>query len=124
MAALNLRLLVLLCSWAMATVGFSACQAPSVVSSFSRPKVWLGPYDWTYLRVELPPWFSSMAINFVSNVNIAKEQAKQYPKSNLPLVCFRGGSPPIPDVQASIWMIHCQSLYCMDLLEVHPISLS
>ncbi|XP_065004075.1 uncharacterized protein LOC135636321 isoform X2 [Musa acuminata AAA Group] len=103
MAALNLRLLVLLCSWAMATVGFSACQAPSVVSSFSRPKVWLGPYDWTYLRVELPPWFSSMAINFVSNVNIPqtlqdKEQAKQYPKSNLPLVCFRGGSPPIPDV--------------------------
>lgn len=27
-----------------------------------------------------------------------KEQAKQHPKSNLPLVCFRGGSPPIPDV--------------------------
>ncbi|RRT41659.1 hypothetical protein B296_00057648 [Ensete ventricosum] len=50
MAASNLRLLVLLCSWAMATVGFSSCQAPSVVSSFSRPKVWLGPYDWTYLR--------------------------------------------------------------------------
>ncbi|CAL9086719.1 unnamed protein product [Musa textilis] len=98
MAALNLRLLVLLCSWAMATVGFSSCQAPSVVSSFSRHKVWLGPYDWTYLRVELPPWFSSVAINFVSNVNVDKEQTKQHPKSNLPLVCFRGGSPPIPDV--------------------------
>ncbi|CAL9163504.1 unnamed protein product [Musa hybrid cultivar] len=87
MAALNLRLLVLLCSWAMATVGFSACQAPSVVSSFSRPKVWLGPYDWTYLRGMIPPQTLQ-----------DKEQAKQYPKSNLPLVCFRGGSPPIPDV--------------------------
>ncbi|CAL9154034.1 unnamed protein product [Musa hybrid cultivar] len=87
MAALNLRLLVLLCSWAMATVGFSACQAPSVVSSFSRPKVWLGPYDWTYLRGMIPPQTLQ-----------DKEQAKQHPKSNLPLVCFRGGSPPIPDV--------------------------
>ncbi|XP_065029750.1 uncharacterized protein LOC135652595 isoform X4 [Musa acuminata AAA Group] len=84
MAALNLRLLVLLCSWAMATVGFSACQAPSVVSSFSRPKVWLGPYDWTYLRVELPPWFSSMAINFVSNVNIVFSEGFT-PKLGVPL---------------------------------------
>ncbi|WOL06177.1 hypothetical protein Cni_G14909 [Canna indica] len=98
MAALGLSLLAFLCSWVGAMVGLSSSQAPSVLSSFSRPKVSLGPYDWTYLRVEVPPWFSSMTINFVSNVDIDKSQAKHLPKSNLPLVCLRGGSPPIPDV--------------------------
>ncbi|XP_042457064.1 uncharacterized protein LOC122041448 [Zingiber officinale] len=94
----GLLLLWLLCLWVLTMAGLSSSQQPSVISSFRRPRIWLGPYDWTYLRVELPPWFSSVAINFVSDVDIDKAQAKHLPKSNLPLVCFRGGSPPIPDV--------------------------
>ncbi|XP_038982658.1 uncharacterized protein LOC120110856 isoform X1 [Phoenix dactylifera] len=101
MAASDLRLLVLFCSWAL-MAGSAACQGPPglsyVVSSYARGETRLRPYDWTYLRVELPPWFSSMAMTFLSDADIDMEQMERLPKSTLPVICFKEGSPPIPDI--------------------------
>nr|XP_029123003.1 uncharacterized protein LOC105053587 isoform X2 [Elaeis guineensis] len=101
MAASGLSLLLILCSWSL-MAGSAACQGPPglsyVVSSYSRGETWLRPYAWSYLRVELPPWFSSMAMTFLSDVDIDMEQMERLPKSTLPVICFKEGSPPIPDI--------------------------
>ncbi|KAJ0970281.1 hypothetical protein J5N97_023158 [Dioscorea zingiberensis] len=94
MAALDGRLLLL---FGLLFVGFSAGQEPVLLSSYSHPETWLRPYDWAYLRVDLPPWFSSMVVTFVSSVNIDKDSVSHIPKSRLPVICLKGGSPPLPD---------------------------
>lgn len=100
-AAGNRRLLVMmLSSWAMAA-GLCSGQGPFVVSSFSHPETWLRPYDWTYMRVEVPPWFSSVVITFISDVVIDEDHGKQLPKSRLPVICLKEGNPPLPDVSDS-----------------------
>ncbi|KAL2892156.1 Transmembrane protein 8B [Bienertia sinuspersici] len=67
------------------------------ISSFNYPQTKLKPYDWLYIRVDLPPWFSSMSIVLESDVNLGSGSVEKIPKSRLPLICFRDGSPPLPD---------------------------
>ncbi|XP_020261416.1 uncharacterized protein LOC109837535 isoform X2 [Asparagus officinalis] len=101
MGSLNPRLLGLFCLWA---AGFSLCQCKDqsfLISSFRLSETWLRPYDWQYIRVDVPPWFSSMTLTFVSDIEISKGNIKQIPKSNLPLICLKDGSPPIPDISES-----------------------
>ncbi|KAL6494003.1 hypothetical protein OROGR_031912 [Orobanche gracilis] len=38
-----------------------------IISSFSYAKTQLKPYEWRYIRVELPPWFSSMNLALESD---------------------------------------------------------
>ncbi|PPD94303.1 hypothetical protein GOBAR_DD08675 [Gossypium barbadense] len=48
--------------------------------------------------VDLPPWFSSMSIALKSSVNLDIKSVEKVPKSALPMICFREGSLPLPDV--------------------------
>uniref|UniRef100_A0A1D1Y5Z4 Transmembrane protein 8B n=2 Tax=Anthurium amnicola TaxID=1678845 RepID=A0A1D1Y5Z4_9ARAE len=92
---------LLLCSWWLLLVGYCGCQQEQgphssfLVSSFNFPKMRLGPYEWSYMRVELPLWFSSMIMRFLSNVN--SDDEKIFTK-NMPIMCFRHGGPPLPDL--------------------------
>nr|GMD62331.1 Transmembrane protein like [Ipomoea batatas] len=68
------------------------------LSSFTYARTALKPYDWRYIRVDLPPWFSSVDISLDSDVDIDLEKIRKSPKSSMPIICFREGSPPLPDV--------------------------
>ncbi|KAF5464317.1 hypothetical protein F2P56_014401 [Juglans regia] len=68
------------------------------LSSFSYPRTTLRPFDLRYIRVDLPPWFSSMSIAVNSDVELDAVSLKKAPESALPVICFRDGSPPLPDV--------------------------
>ncbi|XP_050146721.1 uncharacterized protein LOC126622096 isoform X2 [Malus sylvestris] len=70
------------------------------VSSFSYPPTKIGPSGFRYIRVEMPPWFSSIAMN--SNVELAAGDIEKVPKVELPLICFRAGSLPLPYVNTSL----------------------
>ncbi|KAM1444618.1 hypothetical protein ACFX2I_040747 [Malus domestica] len=72
------------------------------VSSFSYPPTTIGPSGFRYIRVEMPPWFSSMSIAMISNVELAAGDIEKVPKIKLPLICFRAGSLPLPDVNTSL----------------------
>ncbi|CAA7390766.1 unnamed protein product [Spirodela intermedia] len=77
------------------------------VSSFSFPDRKLGPYEWSYARVELPPWFSSMTMRFISNVDLDSDKVNKLPKSEMPIMCFRHSGPPLPDVSdTSLTYLH------------------
>ncbi|KMT20440.1 hypothetical protein BVRB_1g004340 [Beta vulgaris subsp. vulgaris] len=67
------------------------------ISSFNYPQTKLKPYEWRYIRVDLPPWFSSMSIGLQSDVDLDPGSVEKISKSTLPLICFRDGSPPLPD---------------------------
>ncbi|KAJ1378644.1 hypothetical protein SESBI_47621 [Sesbania bispinosa] len=67
------------------------------VSSFSYPQTRLRPFDLRYIRVDLPPWFSAMSIALNSDVDLDVSRIERVPKSTLPIICFRDGSPPLPD---------------------------
>ncbi|KAM3401939.1 hypothetical protein ACQJBY_006103 [Aegilops geniculata] len=59
----------------LGVVGFAAgprgCAAqPVVLASYAQPKLSLRPYDWTYLRVNLPASFSSITMNFATDRDI------------------------------------------------------
>ncbi|KAL3536800.1 hypothetical protein ACH5RR_000166 [Cinchona calisaya] len=69
-----------------------------MVSSFTYAETRLKPYDWRYVRVNLPPWFSSMSINLESDVDLDLKNIRKASRSTLPMICFREGSPPLPDV--------------------------
>ncbi|KAJ7962425.1 putative Transmembrane protein [Quillaja saponaria] len=66
--------------------------------SFSYPETTLRPFDLRYIRVDLPSWFSTVSIALNSDVDIDAESVGKVPKSILPIICFRYGSPPLPDV--------------------------
>lgn len=68
------------------------------VSSFSYPRTTLRPFDLRYIRVDLPPWFSSMSIVLNSDVELDAVSIKKAHESMLPIICFRDGSLPLPDV--------------------------
>ncbi|KAL8499938.1 hypothetical protein ACS0TY_019805 [Phlomoides rotata] len=68
------------------------------ISSFLYAKTQLKPYDWRYVRVELPPWFSSMSLALESDVNLGLDEVKNASGSSMPIICVREGSPPLPDV--------------------------
>uniref|UniRef100_A0A5B7BQZ2 EGF-like domain-containing protein n=1 Tax=Davidia involucrata TaxID=16924 RepID=A0A5B7BQZ2_DAVIN len=77
--------------------GDSSSYNSFTLSSFAYSKTGLKPYEWRYIRVDLPPWFSSMSIALESDVDLDLESIRKVPKSSLPLICFREGSPPLPD---------------------------
>ncbi|XP_057499301.1 uncharacterized protein LOC130783595 isoform X2 [Actinidia eriantha] len=68
------------------------------VSSFRYSKTELKPYEWRYIKVDLPPWFSSMSLALESDVDLDPESIKHVPTRKLPMICLREGSPPLPDV--------------------------
>ncbi|KAF9668985.1 hypothetical protein SADUNF_Sadunf14G0060400 [Salix dunnii] len=68
------------------------------VSSFSYPTTNVRPFDLRYIRVDLPAWFSSVSITVQSDVDLDSKSISKVPKSTLPLICIRDGSPPLPDV--------------------------
>uniref|UniRef100_A0A2P2JSC7 Uncharacterized protein LOC105134154 isoform X2 n=2 Tax=Rhizophora mucronata TaxID=61149 RepID=A0A2P2JSC7_RHIMU len=68
------------------------------VSSFKYPETEVKPYSLRYIRVDLPPWFSSVSIAVESDVNIDAKSVSKVPRSHLPVICFRDGSPPLPDL--------------------------
>ncbi|KAL0896315.1 hypothetical protein Bca101_080276 [Brassica carinata] len=67
------------------------------VASFRYPKSHVSPYDTRYIRVDLPPWFSSLNVAIESDVDISAKSISKISKSLLPVICFRDGSPPLPD---------------------------
>ncbi|KAE9445563.1 hypothetical protein C3L33_22540, partial [Rhododendron williamsianum] len=71
------------------------------VSSFSYSKTQLKPFEWRYIRVDLPPWFSSMSVALESDVELNPDSIKDVPTSRLPMICLREGSPPLPDAYNS-----------------------
>lgn len=93
--SLNLCLISILgfCNWK------SKADNSFTISSFTYPETKLKPYDWRYIRVDLPPWFSSLSIALESDVDLDPRQVAKLatPKSTLPLICFRDGSLPLPD---------------------------
>ncbi|XP_042001926.1 uncharacterized protein LOC121751274 [Salvia splendens] len=66
------------------------------ISTFSYARTVLRPYDWRYIRVELPPWFSTMSLALESDTDVDLRGINN--GSSVPMICFREGSPPIPDV--------------------------
>ncbi|XVE73831.1 hypothetical protein DITRI_Ditri11bG0150300 [Diplodiscus trichospermus] len=68
------------------------------VSSFKYPETQIRPFDMRYIRVDLPPWFSSMSIALKSSVDLDIKNIEKVPKSVLPMICFRDGGLPLPDV--------------------------
>ncbi|KAL5167074.1 Transmembrane protein 8B [Glycine soja] len=72
------------------------------VSSFRYPATRLRPFDLRYIRVDLPPWFSALSIALNSDVDLTHHfqdvsRIERVPMSTLPIICFRDGSPPLPD---------------------------
>ncbi|XP_068489301.1 uncharacterized protein [Phaseolus vulgaris] len=67
------------------------------VSSFRYPETRLRPFDLRYIRVDLPPWFSALSIALNSDVDIDISRIERVPIQTLPIICFRDGSPPLPD---------------------------
>jgi hypothetical protein len=87
---------------ALALVLGAAGQAdPVVVASYGQARLWLKPYDWSYLRVELPPSFSSVTLQFATDIDIQREQLKGLPTSELAIICLMHANPPIPDISNS-----------------------
>ncbi|KAL6842424.1 hypothetical protein ACP4OV_027851 [Aristida adscensionis] len=74
---------------------------PVVVASYGQGRLWLKPYDWTYLRVELPASFSSVTMDFATDMDIQREHLKGLPRSELAIICLMNSNPPIPDVSDS-----------------------
>ncbi|KAL2330264.1 hypothetical protein Fmac_017845 [Flemingia macrophylla] len=67
------------------------------VSSFRYPETRLRPFDLRYIRVDLPPWFSALSIALNSDVDLDVSKIERVPMSAMPIICFRDGSPPLPD---------------------------
>ncbi|XP_057981476.1 uncharacterized protein LOC131166878 isoform X2 [Malania oleifera] len=82
------------------------------LSTFSYPETKLEPYAWRYIRVDLPRQFSSMSIALKSDVDLDDKGITKVPKSMLPMICFRDGSPPLPDISNTFFKS----------LDLHPLS--
>lgn len=87
----------------LGVVGLAAgprgCAAqPVVLASYGQPKLSLRPYDWTYLRVDLPASFSSITMNFAADRDIPREHLKDLPRSDIAIICLMIANPPIPDI--------------------------
>ncbi|XP_021725472.1 uncharacterized protein LOC110692735 [Chenopodium quinoa] len=57
----------------------------------------LKPYEWSYLRVELPPRFSALTIALNTNIELDSKFINKRGAYRLPTMCFRQGGPPLPD---------------------------
>nr|XP_043622557.1 uncharacterized protein LOC122594150 [Erigeron canadensis] len=79
------------------TIALSYEDNSFTISRFTYSKTSLGPYDWRYIRVDLPTSFSLVTIALESDVNLDKSYVKKANSYNLPMLCIREGSPPLPD---------------------------
>ncbi|KAF0898818.1 hypothetical protein E2562_011890, partial [Oryza meyeriana var. granulata] len=86
--------------WAAAAVVGCGAQ-PVVVASYGQPRLWLKPYDWSYLRVELPASFSSVTMDFAADTDIQRVHLKDLPRRELAIICLMNSNPPIPDISDS-----------------------
>ncbi|OEL28710.1 hypothetical protein BAE44_0010271 [Dichanthelium oligosanthes] len=101
-AALVLVLMLVGAGWAPGPRGCAAQEGEAVVvASYGQGRLWLKPYDWTYLRVELPPSFSSVTMDFATDIDIQREHLKAIPRSELAIICLMNSNPPIPDISDS-----------------------
>lgn len=100
-AAAAVLMLVMSAGWAPGPCGCSAQEEAVVVASYGQGRLWLKPYDWTYLRVELPPSFSSVTMDFAADIDIQREHLKGIPRSELAIICLMNSNPPIPDISDS-----------------------
>ncbi|KAJ1295396.1 hypothetical protein BS78_01G220600 [Paspalum vaginatum] len=100
-AAAAVLVLVMGAWWAPGPRGCAAQGEEVVLASYGQGKLWLKPYDWTYLRVELPPSFSSVTMDFASDIDIQREHLKGIPRSELAIICLKNSNPPIPDTSDS-----------------------
>ncbi|XP_010255280.1 PREDICTED: uncharacterized protein LOC104596010 isoform X2 [Nelumbo nucifera] len=89
--ALDLRLLVFTSCFLLSCSSYDeqGTNNSFTVSAFTYSDIRLKPYDWRYIRVDLPHWFASLSISLKSDVN--------FDKSMIPMICLRDGSPPLPD---------------------------
>ncbi|GMI98417.1 hypothetical protein like AT2G46060 [Hibiscus trionum] len=71
------------------------------ISSFNYPETQIRPFDMRYIRVDLPPWFSSMSVALKSSVDLDINNIEKIPRNVLPMICFRDGSLPLPDILSS-----------------------
>ncbi|CAM0956930.1 unnamed protein product [Alopecurus aequalis] len=79
--------------------GPRACALqPVVLASYGQSRLSLKPYDWTYLRVDLPPSFSSITMDFATDRDIHREHLRDLPRSDLAIICLMIANPPIPDI--------------------------
>ncbi|XP_027772060.1 uncharacterized protein LOC107002631 isoform X2 [Solanum pennellii] len=76
--------------------GGDGLHKSATLSSFIYATTVLKPYEWRYISVDLPPWFSSVTIALESNIGVDLKRIGKV--STLPMICFREGSPPLPDV--------------------------
>ncbi|XLS74465.1 hypothetical protein HN51_031330 [Arachis hypogaea] len=65
--------------------------------SWSNPSRKIGRKFRGESPVDLPPWFSVLSIALNSNVDLDVSRIETAPQSMLPIICFRDGSPPLPD---------------------------
>ncbi|XP_031482282.1 uncharacterized protein LOC116252268 isoform X3 [Nymphaea colorata] len=72
-----------------------------IISSVYYPQMQLKPFQWNYIRVELPAWFSSISLGLETNLHIDIEELRGLPMSKLPLICYQNGRPPLPDAPSS-----------------------
>ncbi|KAF9615313.1 hypothetical protein IFM89_022729 [Coptis chinensis] len=96
-------IIIILCFLIILPISFSASNElnmhdPITLSSFHYVETTLKPYEWRYIRVDLPESFSSISINLKSDVDIDKGSVRKIPKSKMPVICLRNGGLPIPDV--------------------------
>ncbi|CAL4925223.1 unnamed protein product [Urochloa decumbens] len=101
MAAAAALVLVLVLVLAAGLPGCAAQGEEVVVASYGQGRLWLKPYDWTYLRVELPTSFSSVTMDFATDMDIQREHLKGIPRSELAIICLMNSNPPIPDISDS-----------------------
>uniref|UniRef100_A0A0D9XK53 EGF-like domain-containing protein n=1 Tax=Leersia perrieri TaxID=77586 RepID=A0A0D9XK53_9ORYZ len=87
--------------WWAAAAAVGCGAQPVVVASYGQPRLWLKPYDWSYLRVELPASFSSVTMDFVTDRDIQREHLKDLPRGELAIICLMNSNPPIPDISDS-----------------------
>ncbi|KAH9604129.1 hypothetical protein KSS87_010469 [Heliosperma pusillum] len=92
----NLCLILFLGSYDLST-GDPLPYNSVTISNFNYPQTKLNPFEWRYIRVDLPPWFSSLSIALESDVDLTPREVEKISKEKLPLVCFRDGSLPLPD---------------------------
>lgn len=93
---LVLALLLLSISWF--PIYLSSQSDIVTLSNLHYSKTTLVPYAWRYIRVDLPTGFARMSLHIQTDVDIDARTIQRTLKSKLPLICFRNGSPPLPDV--------------------------
>ncbi|CAM8981477.1 unnamed protein product [Rhodiola kirilowii] len=103
--SLHLCLLLLYCvSGVFHVRGDEASSLDSMsrtVSSVSYSKTKLEPYVWSYTRVDLPAWFSSVSIAIQSDADYDGGVLKM----GMPMACLRDGSLPLPDASDNAFKV-------------------